>query len=268
MNFAEVFAYMQSLMTTHEAIFVASGLAIYKSLVVITWVWFGAMVALRGDGFPMDKFMDLVMTTAIGFAMLQFYSVSLPAFGGRSFSRLIVDQGTYLSNVLNHGMFEQVSSRLAGLLVGLETPGIGSVLNGVDLLRWAVTSLAIVVAYGSMFAIITFGYIASAIGILIGPVMIPFFIVPSLNHIFWGWLRAMYQYALYPVVGNAYIFVFGSFLIGYVDRSATDLSGVNHVKSWVVLLALLMSFAYGLFKIPSMANSFSTGKSGEFTKPW
>jgi hypothetical protein len=268
MNFAEVFTYLQSLMTTHEATFVASGLALYKSLVVITWVWFGCLVALRGEGFPMDKFMDLVMKTAIGFAMLQFYSASLPAFGGRSFSRLIIDQGSYLANVLNDRMVDQISGRLAGLIAGLETPGIGAVLNGIDLLRWAFTSGAIVVAYFAMFAIISFGYIAGAIGILIGPIMIPFFIVPSMNHIFWGWIRAMFQYAFYPVIGNAYIFVMGSFLIAYVDRSGTDLSGINHVKTWVPLLALLMSFAYGLFKIPSLTNSFFTGKSGEFTQPW
>jgi hypothetical protein len=268
MNFAEVFTYLQSLMTTHEAIFVASGLQMYKSLVVITWVWFGALVALRGEGFPMDKFMDLVMKTALGFAMLQFYSVGLPMFGGRSFSRLIIDQGSYLANLLNDRMVDQVSVRLAVLMAGLETPGIGSVLNGVDILRWATTSGAIVIAYYAMFAVITFGYIAAAIFVLLGPMMIPFFIVPSLNHWFWGWIRCLVQFSFYPVIGNAYIFVMGSFLIAYVDRSATDLSGINHVKTWVPLLAILMSFAYGLFKIPSLTNSMFTGKSGEFTQPW
>lgn len=267
-SFSDVFIYLQSLMTTHEAIFVAAGLALYKSLVVIMWVWFGIQVALRGEGFPMEKFMDLLMSTAIGFAMLRFYSSSLWGFGGRSFSRLVIDQGAYLADFLNRSQMDQVANRMGALFMGLETPGIGALLNAGDLFRWIFTGGALTVAYAFMFAVISLGYFAAAYGVLIGPIFIPFFIIPSMNHMFWNWLRALIQYSFYQVTGNAYIFVFGSLLIGYVDRSGTDLNGMNHAKSWFPLLCLLISFTYGLLKIPSINNSYFSGKSGESAHPW
>ena len=64
---------------------------------------------------------------------------------------------------------------------------------------------------------IAFGYVAAAIAVLLGPIFIPFFIVPHMEWLFWGWLKAFVQYAFYPVVANAYLFVFGNLLIHFVD---------------------------------------------------
>jgi len=73
----------------------------------------------------------------------------------------------------------------------------------------------IVLAQAAIYAVIAFGYIAQAVAVLLGPVFIPFFIVPQMEWMFWGWLKSFLQYSFYPVVANAYLYVFGNFLLNF-----------------------------------------------------
>ena len=66
---------------------------------------------------------------------------------------------------------------------------------------------------------IAFGWIATAIAVLVGPVFIPFFIVPQLDWLFWGWLKAFLQYAFYQVIAQAFVFVFGNLLLHFLGPS-------------------------------------------------
>ena len=59
--------------------------------------------------------------------------------------------------------------------------------------------------------------IASAICALVGPLFVPFFIVPTLEWLFWGWLKAFIQYSFMPVIANAFIFVFERFLSRFLQ---------------------------------------------------
>ena len=74
---------------------------------------------------------------------------------------------------------------------------------------------------------IAFGYVAAAVAVMLGPIFIPFFIVPHMEWLFWGWLKALIQYAFYPVVANAYLFVFGNLLIHFVDAHPPPYDGAT-----------------------------------------
>ena len=67
-------------------------------------------------------------------------------------------------------------------------------------------------AKGLSVAIVAFGLIASAVCGLLGPLFVPFFIVPKLDFLFWGWFKAFLQYSFMPVVAYAYLIVFERFL--------------------------------------------------------
>lgn len=264
--FNDLFAYLTQLMVLNAPLFETIGTRLYAAFTVIIVVWFGVQCALKG-GVPMDRFANLMLTISFGFAMTRFYSAPIPGFGV-SFYHLIVDQGTQLANHLNHSMVSNVTERLDALYVSLETPGISAILNAVEVIRWAVTVLAIIAAAAAVYLIVSFGYIATAVCVLVGPIFIPFFIVPKMEWMFWGWLRALLQYSFYPVVANAYIYVFGSVLINFVDRAGTDFSGAKIAALLLPLLFVLIAFTWGLLKVPSLVNSLFTGKSGESALPF
>ena len=64
---------------------------------------------------------------------------------------------------------------------------------------------------------IAFGYVAVAVAVMLGPVFIPFFIVPGMEWAFRGWFKSLLEVPFYPVVANAYLFVFGNLLIHFMD---------------------------------------------------
>ena len=269
----DLFAFLSQLMTEHAALFETMGSHMFRGFAVILIVWFGIKSALASasggqvPAFHYDQFASLLMTIAFGFGMITYYSHPIPGFGV-SFYHLIVDQGLDLSNQLNHSIVQELWDRLTGLYWGMETPALTIALNIMEIIRYTITILFILIAQAAVFAVIAFGYVASAVAVMLGPIFIPFFIVPHMEWLFWGWLKSLIQYAFYPVVANAYVFVFGNLLIHFIDAHPAPYDGATILLLFFPLVLLLLAFTYGILRIPSLVNSLFTGRSGESAIPF
>src|SRR5258708_4472454 len=268
----DLFAFLTQLMTQHAAFFETMGSNMFRGFAVILIAWFGIKSALASasggiiQAFHFDHLASLLLTIAFGYTMITFYSRPIPGFGV-SFYHLIIDQGLDLANQLNHALVQEVWDRLTGLYWGMEMPGLTLALNIMELVRYIVTILCILAAQAAVFAVVAFGYVAAAIAVMLGPVFIPFFIVPHMEWLFWGWLKSLIQYAFYPVVANAYLFVFGNLLIHFIDSHPPPYDGATLLLLFFPLVLLLIAFTYGIVKIPTLVNSLFTGRSGESGLP-
>jgi type IV secretory pathway VirB6-like protein len=266
----DLFAFLSDLMTQHAALFETVGANMFRGFAVILIAWFGIKSALASAGaghgplFHFDNFASLLLSIAFGFAMITYYSHPIPGFGV-SFYHLIIDEGLDLANQLNHSLVQEIWDRLTGLYWGLEMPVLA--LNLLEIIRYAMTVLCLLAAQAAVFAVIAFGYVAAAVAVMLGPIFIPFFIVPRMEWLFWGWLKSLMQYAFYPVVANAYLFVFGNLLIHFVDAHPAPWDGATLLVLFFPLVLLLLAFTYGILKIPSLVNSLFTGRSGESVIP-
>ena len=125
----DLFAFLTQLMTQHAGLFEAMGDRMFRGFAVILIVWFGVKSALASASggvanvFHFDRFAELLMTIAFGFAMITYYSHPIPGFGV-SFYHLITDQGFDLANQLNHSLLQEIWDRLNSLYWGLEMPGL------------------------------------------------------------------------------------------------------------------------------------------------
>ena len=270
-TWVDFFSFLSTLMTSHASMFETLGMNLFRGFAVILISWFGVKSALASAssghlGFHFERFASLLMTIALGDAMITYYSRPLPGLG-LSFYHLIVDQGTNLANELNHGIVTEVTARLNSIYYETEQPGLSLALNILEVLRYGITVLALEAAQIAVFVVIAFGYVASAIAVMLGPIFIPFFIVPKLEWLFWGWLKSLLQYAFYPVVANAYIFVFGQLLIHFVDSHPPPYDGATLAILFPPLLFLLIAFTWGVLLIPSLVNSLFAGRSGESAVP-
>jgi type IV secretory pathway VirB6-like protein len=269
----DFFAVLTQLLTEHSGIFETMGMNMFRGFAVILISWFGIKSALASAGaghgplFHFDQFASLLLTIAFGFAMITYYSHPIPGIGV-SFYHLIIDQGLDLSNQLNHSMFQEVFDRLTGLYLGMEQPALTLAVNIMEVIRYTMMILCLLGAIAAVFAVIAFGYIAAAVAVLVGPVFIPFFIVPHMEWLFWGWLKSLIQYAFYPVIANAYLFVFGNILIHFADAYQPPYDGAKIMLLFFPLLLLMIAFIYGVLKIPSLVNSIFTGRSGESAGPY
>ena len=264
----DLFQFLSELLTTHSDTFQALGLNLFRGFALILIVWFGVKSALSsasgGPGFHLDHFAQLILTIAFGFAMITYYSQPLPAIGV-SFHKLITDEGLVLANRLNNGLIDEIFTRLNSIYFSLEVPVI--TFDIIAILHYVLIIIMILLLEAAVFFVIAFGYIAAAIAVLVGPIFVPFFIVPKMEWLFWGWFKAFVQYSFYPVVANAYLFIFGNMVIHLADSHPPPYDGPTIALLFAPLMFLLIGFVYGVVRIPSLVGSLFSGSSGESVIP-
>jgi len=117
------------------------------------------------------------------------------------------------------------------------------------------------------FSVIAYGYVAAAVCVLLGPIFIPWFIVPKLDWLFWGWLKAFIGFSFYQVVASAFIYVFAHVLTSMFQAMGT----INMSNALTILPALFITISvciYGLVKIPELTASILGGRTGTWVDPW
>ena len=106
--------------------------------------------------------------------------------------------------------------------------------------------IVIGLAQFALLFVVSFGMIASAVCALLGPLFVPFFIVPTLEWLFWNWLKAFVQYSFMPVVANAFIFVFERFLSRYLQTLPPGLRLEEQLLYGVHAVMILVTFTVGV----------------------
>ena len=211
----------------------------------------------------MARFVTLILTIALGLTMITFYRAPIPGLG-LSFTQLLTDQPIYLARQLEATQIQRLNDRLNELYLSMEQPLL---LNVSAIVGYYLVVLAVTAARVVLLGVIAFGLAATGVAVLVGPVFIPFFLVPQMEWMFWGWLKSLMQYAFYQVIAQAFVFVFGSFLINFMDAFPPPYTVDRLVVGGFHLVALLLAFTFGLLKVPSLTNSLFSGRSGESVLP-
>ena len=246
----------------------ATGLDIFRGLAVILIVWFGVKSALsaaqgHGGGFHFAKFADLILMIAFGLGMLTYYSTPIPGTS-YSFSDLITKEGLNLSNQIESSQTQEIAKTITNAEQQLGSPP-GS-FNILEDLTYLLITLILAAMEATAFCVIAYGYVAAAVCVLIGPIFIPWFIVPKMDWLFWGWFKAFIGFSFYQVVASAFIYVFAKVLSSMFQVIGT----ISISNAFTVLPALLVTLGvcvYGLFKIPELTASILGGRVGTWVNP-
>ena len=254
-----------SLLMTQEPAFIAMGHRMFLAFATMLVAWQGLrmMLASRQAGEDMFSFAKLILVIAFGYAMIAYYESPIPGFGV-SFSNLITDQTSDLASLIGARAVQAAQQTLSDLWNALEQPDAWSILA--NLLYWLML-IVIGLAQFALLFVICFGLIASAVCALLGPLFVPFFIVPTLEWLFWGWLKAFVQYSFVPVVANAFIFIFERFLSRYLQTLPPGLRFEEQLLYGVHAVMILVTFTVGVLLVPSLTASIFSGRSGEATTP-
>jgi len=249
-----------NLLTTHEPEFLRFGYGLFMALATIVIAWQGIKMMLSGDGVgeQMFDFAKLLLFVAFGYAFITFYESPLPGIGV-SFSNLISDQAHYFQSVLEARAFDNLYRHLDELGDHFMQPDAWSILA--NLIYWTVLIL-IALAKAVSLAVIAFGLIASAVCALVGPIFVPFFIVPKLDWLFWGWLKAFIQYSFIPVVAIAFLMVFEQFVYRYVTTLPPTVTSAEYGVYGLQAVAVILTFCTGILLVPSLTASIFSGQGG------
>jgi hypothetical protein len=265
--FASITAAILDLLTRDGDLFLTLGRNLFRGLAVILIAWFGIRAALAsaegGAALPLGQFAMLLLTIAFGFTMITYYRAPIPGLGV-SFTQLLTDQPIFLARELEVTQVQRLSERLNELYLSIEQPLL---FNVPALVGYFLVALAVTAARVVLLAVIAFGLVATGVAVLVGPIFIPFFLVPQLDWLFWGWLKSVLQYAFYQVIAQAFVFVFGSFLINFLDAFPPPYTVDRLLVGGFHLIFLLFAFTYGLLQVPSLTHSLFSGSAGESTVP-
>jgi hypothetical protein len=248
-----------------EGTFTSIGMALFRSFAIILLAWFGIQTALgagdRGGPFPMAAFARLLLLLAIGYAMVTFYQAPIPGLG-YTLPGLVMEQATWLVGRLHTSMIVELLQTIDDLWTNVESPGLMDLAGALVYVTFGVLCGLMKFA---VFFVISFGYIATAVLVVLGPLFIPFFIVPGLDFLFWSWLRAFFTYAFYQVVAEVYVAIWASFLLRFLGpfRAGFDLQFL--LAMFTFILMILLAFVFGMLKIPSLTASIFAGRGGEGT---
>lgn len=239
------------------------GQNLFRAFATIMVVWYGIKAGLAAGehhgGFHFANFVTLVLMISFGFAMVRFYDTPIPGFG-RDFHHLITDEAAALSNQIGQANTQRIADDTQYVLNNLEAPGI---TQPMATFLYALLWFGAVLTEGLALIIVAFGVVATAVCILLGPVFIPFFIVPQLDWLFWGWLKAFIQYAFYQVVAAGVLYVVSQFTYGIIHAQITGLiSPTDLIRVSPVLVVTYLAAIYAIVKVPMLTSHIFSGTSG------
>jgi type IV secretory pathway VirB6-like protein len=254
---------INDLLTQNLGFFDAMGQNLFRMFATILVAWFGiksALAAASGkDTFQFDDFASLLLTLAFGFAMINYYSTPIPGIGS-SFHNLITDEAQFLANRINQAELQTIVDRIGDFEARIDAPGVTDMLG---MAIYVVVSILLAAAQAISIVVIAYGFIATAVCVLVGPIFVPFFIVPKLEWLFWGWLRCFIQYAFYEVVAAAVVYIIGNLIIGVLTLQGTGTISTLQLIGWFpVLLITFVSAIYVLLKVPALTNHIFSGTAG------
>lgn len=253
------------LLTTYEPEFLRFGYSLFLAFATILIAWHGIrmMLSHEGLGDHLFGFAKMLLFISFGYALIAFYEAPIPGIGV-SFSNLITDQTHHFATVLDARSLEVMFDHLDVLGEHFVQPDPWSILA--NLLYWLmliVLTLAKVIA----LAIVSFGLIASAVCALLGPIFVPFFIVPKLDWLFWSWLKAFIQYSFIPVVSFAFLMIFERFVFNYLTTLPPGITEDLYLVYGLQSLVVVGTFVVGILLVPSLTSSIFSGSGGQSILP-
>ena len=250
-----------NLLITREPEFLRFGYALFIAFasIIIAWQGIKMMFARDSLGEQMFEFAKLLLFVAFGYSFIAFYDAPLPGIGV-SFSNLITDQAHHFQSVLEARAFDNIYAHFDDLSGHFLQPDAWSILA--NLIYWTVL-LLVALAKALSLAVIAFGLIASAVCALLGPIFVPFFIVPKLDFLFWGWLKAFIQYSFVPVVAVAVLMIFEQFVYRFVTTLPPTITSAEYGVYGLQAVAVIATFCVGIILVPSLTNSLFTGIGGQ-----
>jgi hypothetical protein len=261
-----VFQAIRQLLTDNIGFFDAMGQNLFRSFATILIAWYGIKSALAAAGgrspFHFDNFASLLLTVSFGFAMVNYYSNPIPGVG-TSFHGLVTDEAQFLSGKIDQAQLQTLVTHIADFEIRMDFPTWGDIAGTAI---YVIVTLLLAAAQAVAIVIIAYGFIATAVCVLVGPIFVPFFIVPKLEWLFWGWFRCFLQYAFYQVIAAAVVFVIGNLIVAALRLPPGGaLSTVQLIAWFPILLITFVASIYVLLKVPALTNHIFSGTAGGST---
>ncbi|MGC2656511.1 MAG: hypothetical protein WA324_00945 [Bryobacteraceae bacterium] len=255
---------VDSMITNDGGLFVGVASTWLTNFAVFALVLIGlrmAYTAISHRHFAMDwaTLGQFVFTFLICSLLLRYYNSPLP-WGGVSFHQLFTENARFLASYIDISNMNRVIAQIHQIVAGTERPSIWDPVS-IIVYCWLIGEMFLIEAL--LFVITAFGFVATGVFVVLGPLTIPTLMFRGSAWIFWGWFRGMLTYSFYRVIASAYVFVWCSVLMMFFQNVVTGSYDLGHFLRIIGgLTAVLFAFGYGAFKVAQLTSDFFTGAAG------
>lgn len=267
-----------ALITNAAPDILTAGNQLWWGLATLVVVWKGLQIAYSGT-FQGAAVVNTVIGLWIPWIMLQFYNVDIPRVG-YSFPGVIIAgaawvQSYFAENILTSWAAEinKLGETLnASIAAHWQALNLWEVMTGTaHLLITAVLMIGLsmfilvsfVILYAITYAQLLWAQIALGVIVLLGPLFIPWLVFQPMSFLFWGWLRALFTFALYGVIAGAVMRVFMSVALGFLTtfaQSTADLNSLTNLGKWTLaVIPLVVCGIAAALKVGQLASMLVSG---------
>jgi hypothetical protein len=228
--------------------------------VLITYAvkWALEAAANAHGSFNLPGLVQFIVMYLIAENMLRYYDT--PMFGsGSTFSSFLPDAMKTYANWIDISRMDMTLQNIDTVLANIQRPQIFNIALA---LPYVFVEMDMWLLSGVLFAVTAVGFAALAIGQLVGPLFIPFFIVPRLSWLFWDWIQYMIKYSLYRVVSAGLLYISCTFLDAFFTHAmAGDFSLFNMARLIPAMISVTLACLWMIFKVTSISSDLTSGAS-------
>ena len=248
-------------LTQNGTPFAQLGLNIFRTITIVMIVIAGTRIAFF-DQHSLHKLRTLAGLILIVWIMLTLYTRSSPLLGGYSFSEAIPRSAFGMADLVGATTQQQMLAKLDQIIDGVSSMSSFSFFHARDFVIYIIITALIAVLELAMFIVIGFGYLALGAVLVIGPVLIPFMIVPKLDFLFWSWLKALIKYSFYPVIGNIVLLGICQLMLSILNTTLPTAGQIVITITQIPILIIVFAAGlYAIFKIPSLVGDIFSGSA-------
>lgn len=252
---------VDDLTSSDAALFLNFGNQILTSLAIIMLIIYGLRWAAHSASrhhpeFDFPGVIHFFALFLLAEVMLRYYDSALP-WTGSSFHQLLPDTARQLAGTIDLTILDNCLQKIQLIISGMERP---SIANPFMLIEYFFVILDMWIIEGILFAVTALGFVAIGIGSLLGPIFIPWLVVPRLNWLFWNWIQFMLQYSFYRVVASALTFVWAHVIVTFLDHSVHGDYSLGHFAVLLAPFAILnIALFWSVIRVTSYVSDLFKG---------
>ncbi len=264
-NYTGVITNMIDQMTTNFApLFLAEANTVFFSISVIMLIILGLRIArasLKAHAFvfPLDELIHFAFLWCLCAFLLRYWAAPTPVLAGYSVHAVIPTIAYDLAGKINITALNTMTGAVDQILTNTPMPNALRILEVA--LYFEFTGL-LVIASGILFCLTLLGFVAIGLGTLIGPLTVPFILIPRFDWLFYNWVSFTIKYSFYQVLANALVFIWASsfnFVISNVFNSQFTLA--NGAREILGLALLTGGMIASIWYVTHWAGDLFTGSS-------
>jgi len=255
---------IDQLVTQHTNLFVSDAMTLLNVVaafqlvrLAIRWMWHPyGMWHAHVDLSELIVFMGKLAGCLI---LLHYYNQPLPG-ASLSFHQVFTYAARMISGTIDLSILNDFAKEVNSLAANIQQP---SPLNIFQVAVYYIVIGFMALVEAILFAISTLGFIATGVGTLLGPLLVPFLLLPSLAGRFWKWIDFMFVYAFYRVIASAFVFVWVRVIVGFLQNAIHGDYSIPHLLALLVpWLLLQFAFVWSMFQVPHLAHELLGGVGG------